>query len=125
MPVAVAEDNLMHGLDVVADTVNTIEVTRRLWTEAAESCKARLLNVEVTGHISRTSIQRRSKLCHHQRRSSAIIQLPLGRLPQLSLAVLGQGSEPCHRFRVADPEDDLATHFACQAKADGVIVHRR
>jgi hypothetical protein len=46
-------------------------------------------------------------------------------LPQLSLAVLGQGSEPCHRFRVADPEEDLATHFGCQTKADRVIVHRR
>jgi predicted kinase len=45
--VAVAKDNLGHGLDVVADTVNPIEVTRRMWAEAATACQARLLNVEI------------------------------------------------------------------------------
>lgn len=44
---AVAKDNLAHGLDVVADTVNPIELTRRLWAEAAGACDARLLNVEI------------------------------------------------------------------------------
>jgi predicted kinase len=44
---AVAKDNLLHGLDVVADTVNPIELTRRWWIEAAEACNARLLNVEI------------------------------------------------------------------------------
>ena len=43
---AVAKDNLAHGLDVVADTVNPIELTRRSWAEAASACHARLLNVE-------------------------------------------------------------------------------
>src|SRR5438132_4817607 len=45
--VAVAKDNLVHGLDVVADTVNPIALTRRWWAEAAKACDARLLNVEI------------------------------------------------------------------------------
>jgi predicted kinase len=45
--VAVAKDNLVHGLDVVADTVNPIELTRRWWAEAARACSARLLKVEI------------------------------------------------------------------------------
>jgi predicted kinase len=44
---AVAKDNLVHGLDVVADTVNPIELTRRSWAEVASACHARLLNVEI------------------------------------------------------------------------------
>jgi predicted kinase len=46
--IAVAKDNLVHGLDVVADTVNPIELTRRWWAETAKACNARLLNVEIT-----------------------------------------------------------------------------
>lgn len=45
--VAVAKDNLTHGLDVVADTVNPIGVTRNWWAKAAVSSNARLLNVEI------------------------------------------------------------------------------
>jgi predicted kinase len=45
--VAVTKDNLALGLDVVADTVNPIELTRRLWSDAADACGARLLNVEI------------------------------------------------------------------------------
>jgi predicted kinase len=45
--VAVAKDNLALGLDVVADTVNPIDVTRRLWSDVADACRARLLNVEI------------------------------------------------------------------------------
>ena len=45
--IAVAKDNLVHGLDVVADTVNPIALTRRWWAEAASTCNARLLNVEI------------------------------------------------------------------------------
>jgi predicted kinase len=45
--VAVAKDNLVHGLNVVADTVNPVELTRRWWAEAARACNARLLNVEI------------------------------------------------------------------------------
>jgi predicted kinase len=44
---AIAKDNLAHGLDVVADTVNPIELTRRSWAEVAGACDARLLNVEI------------------------------------------------------------------------------
>jgi predicted kinase len=45
--VAVAKDNLALGLDVVADTVNPIELTRRWWFDVADACRARLLNVEI------------------------------------------------------------------------------
>jgi predicted kinase len=45
--VAVAKDNLALGFDVVADTVNPIDVTRRLWSDAADACGARLLDVEI------------------------------------------------------------------------------
>jgi predicted kinase len=45
--VAVAKDNLALGLDVVADTVNPIELTRRWWSDVADACRARLLNVEI------------------------------------------------------------------------------
>ncbi|MDR6302537.1 putative kinase [Nitrobacter vulgaris] len=45
--VAVAKDNLAIGLDVVADTVNPIGVTRNWWAQAALASNARLLNVEI------------------------------------------------------------------------------
>lgn len=44
--VAVTKDNLVHGLNVVADTVNPVELTRK-WAEAVRACNARLLNVEI------------------------------------------------------------------------------
>jgi predicted kinase len=45
--IAVAKDNLTIGLDVVADTVNPVELTRKWWSDVAEACDARLLNVEI------------------------------------------------------------------------------
>ena len=45
--VAVAKDNLAMDLDVVADTVNPVELTRRWWSDAAGACNAGLLNVEI------------------------------------------------------------------------------
>jgi predicted kinase len=44
---AVAQDNLALGLDVVADTVNPIELTRRSWADVAGGAGAQLLNVEI------------------------------------------------------------------------------
>ncbi|KJZ24326.1 AAA family ATPase [Tritonibacter mobilis] len=44
---SVARDNLLLGFDVIADTVNPIEITRNLWAETAASGNARILNVEV------------------------------------------------------------------------------
>lgn len=44
---AVAKDNLLLGSDVIADTVNSIDLTRRFWAQTAASGKARLFNVEV------------------------------------------------------------------------------
>ncbi len=44
---SVAVDNLLLGFDVIADTVNPVEDSRRLWAETAASGNALLLNVEV------------------------------------------------------------------------------
>ena len=44
---AIARDNLRLGFNVIADTVNPIELTRRLWADTALSGNAKLLNVEV------------------------------------------------------------------------------
>ncbi|WP_299040964.1 AAA family ATPase [uncultured Tateyamaria sp.] len=44
---SVAVDNLLLGFDVIADTVNPIEITRNLWARTAASGSAHLLNVEV------------------------------------------------------------------------------
>ena len=45
--VALARDNLKLGLDVVADTVNPIAITRQWWRDAARDAGARLVDVEV------------------------------------------------------------------------------
>ena len=44
---AIAKDNLLLGFDVIADTVNPIEITRGLWRSTAAAASAQLLNVEV------------------------------------------------------------------------------
>ena len=44
---SIARDNLLLGIDVIADTVNPIEITRKLWANTAASGTAHLLNVEV------------------------------------------------------------------------------
>lgn len=44
---AIAADNLRLGFDVIADTVNPREISRRLWADTAASAGARLLDVEV------------------------------------------------------------------------------
>lgn len=44
---SIAKDNLLLGLDVIADTVNPIEITRELWASTAAAATAQLLNVEV------------------------------------------------------------------------------
>ncbi len=45
--IAVAKDNLGHGLNVVADLVNPVQFTRDWWANAARDCDAQLLNIEV------------------------------------------------------------------------------
>ncbi|MZR29663.1 AAA family ATPase [Sneathiella litorea] len=44
---SVAIDNLLLGFDVIADTVNPIDISRKLWAETATAGEAHLLNVEV------------------------------------------------------------------------------
>ncbi len=53
---SVAKDNLLLGFDVIADTVNPIEITRKLWATTAATASAQLLNVEVV--CSDTDIHR-------------------------------------------------------------------
>lgn len=43
----VAKDNLLLGHDVIVDTVNPIEITRKMWSQTALDGDAYLLNVEV------------------------------------------------------------------------------
>lgn len=45
---AVAADQLALGVDVVADSVNPLPVTRQAWREVAETAGAQLLEVELT-----------------------------------------------------------------------------
>lgn len=44
---SIAKDNLSIGFDVIADTVNPIEISRKLWAETASAGAAHLLNVEI------------------------------------------------------------------------------
>ena len=44
---SIAKDNLLLGFDVIADTVNPIETTRKIWALTAAAASAQLLNVEV------------------------------------------------------------------------------
>lgn len=42
-----AEDNLNLGLTVIADSVNSIDITRDAWSEVARDANVRLINVEI------------------------------------------------------------------------------
>ena len=44
---SIAKDNLLLGFDVIADTVNPIEMSRELWIKTAAAGAAHLMNVEV------------------------------------------------------------------------------
>lgn len=44
---SLAKDNLLLGLDVIADTVNPLEITRKLWATASSQANATLINIEV------------------------------------------------------------------------------
>ena len=43
----VAADNLRLDLDVVADSCNPVELTRREWEQVAEECGADFVNIEI------------------------------------------------------------------------------
>ncbi|MEL7394588.1 MAG: AAA family ATPase [Pseudomonadota bacterium] len=43
----VARSNLLLGRNVIADTVNPVEASRKLWKSAAEAADATLFNIEV------------------------------------------------------------------------------
>ena len=43
----IARDNLLIGTDVIADSCNPIELTRREWQGVAEASRARAVNIEI------------------------------------------------------------------------------
>ena len=54
----VASDNLLLGLNVVADSCNPIELTRREWEQVAQEANSKFVNIEIVC----------SNLAEHQRR---------------------------------------------------------
>lgn len=44
---AVAEDNLKLGIPVIADSVNSIEITRAAWRNVAHICNVSFLEIEI------------------------------------------------------------------------------
>jgi predicted kinase len=60
---AVAKDNLLLGMDVIADTVNAVRFTRDLWASVAAEAGAGLVNIEVCcreKEIHRARVEARS-----------------------------------------------------------------
>ncbi len=47
---AIARDNLGLGMDVIADTVNPVAISRKMWASVAAEASAELFNVEVVCH---------------------------------------------------------------------------
>jgi predicted kinase len=87
---SLAEDNLRNGLDVVADSVNGIELTRRAWQEIAERSSCRLVDVELTC----------SDVAEHRRRVEQRLPDREGqRLPTWE-DVIGRTYEPWRRYRL-------------------------
>lgn len=67
-----ASDNLKIGVSVVADSCNTVEVTRKEWEDLARSSNADFLNIEVSC----------SDASEHQRRvETRVASVPGLRLP--------------------------------------------
>lgn len=59
----IAADNLRLGMDVVADSCNPLEHTRREWEQVAEDSGAKCVNIEVVctdGHEHRRRIESRN-----------------------------------------------------------------
>ena len=67
---SVAADNLRLGLTVVADSVNSLAVTREAWSEAAKSSKAAVTEIEVIcsdlGEHRRRVELRKSEISGHK-----------------------------------------------------------
>ena len=56
---AVAGDNLALGLNVIADSVNALEITRQAWRDTAARAEVRLLEVEL---VCSDTIQHRARV---------------------------------------------------------------
>lgn len=68
----VAKDNLLLGHDVVADSVNPIQITRTAWTNVAGQCDAQLIQVEIVCS---------NKTEHHRRVEGRLADIENHRMP--------------------------------------------
>ena len=68
----IAQDNLVLGLDVVADSVNPVAISRQAWQDVARQAKASFTNIEVI-----CSNQQE----HQQRVESRCVDIPKLKLP--------------------------------------------
>lgn len=87
---SIANDNLSLGFDVIADTVNPVEITRKLWADTANATSSKLVDVEVV--CSDISIHRE----RIETRTSDIEQLAV---PDWQ-AVITRTFEPWHTKRM-------------------------
>jgi len=86
----IATDNLQLGVDVVADSCNPLELTRREWEQVAQEVSATFINIEV----------RCSDIHEHQRRiESRFPDLPGLKLPTWQ-EVKHREYEPWSRERI-------------------------
>lgn len=114
---AVAGDNLELGLTVIADTVNPIADSRRLWEVTAEAAGVRLINVEV---VCSDAAEHRRRV---ETRRAAAAQPELmpdwpavqtrwyepWEVPRIVVDTAGRRAEDCLRDIIADIENGRAT----------------
>lgn len=100
----IAADNLRLGLDVVADSVNPLRITRNAWRDVAERCSSGFVEIEV---ICSNTAEHKSRV---EARSSDIPNL---RLPLWS-EVVTREYEAWHRNHIIidTSGQDLAHSFA-------------
>lgn len=82
---SIAKDNLLLGFDVIADTVNPIEISRKLWVKTASDGGAHLMNVEVicSDKVSRT----RQHLAKEGRRTTVALNFQEALLKEFQRAI--------------------------------------
>ncbi|MEO9526426.1 AAA family ATPase [Roseibium sp.] len=106
---AIAAGNLALGHSVVADTVNPVEASRRLWAETARSSAATLVNVEV---VCTDADLHRSRV---EARTGDIAGLTLPTWQQVVDRHYEPWSEPCLRL------DSAA--LSTQEAVDAILRH--
>ena len=108
----IAADNLVLGSDVIADSCNPLELTRREWEQVANDCAADYVNIEVI-----CSDQNE----HRRRVESRSTSIPNLRLPSWD-DVMRREYHPWSTERVVV---DTADRTTAEAYRDLVAVLRR